>query len=88
MKFVYTINTEAKLKEPESKKFGINKDLIERTILSPTPFEILDNQNRATGKLDSKHSLVVVYRKESDKITLVITFFPAKKDRYEAKVLR
>ena len=87
-KFVYTTHAEDKLKEPESKKFGINKNLLEKTILNPISTEIVGNQNRVTGNLDREHSLIVVYRKESDKITLVITFFPAKKDRYEVKVLR
>ena len=88
MKFIYTLHAEDKLKEPESKRFGINKGLLERIILNPISTEILGNQNRVSGNLDSEHSLVVVYRKESDKITLVITFFPAKKGRYEAKILR
>ena len=88
MKFVYTLHAEDKLKEPESKKFEINKDLLERIILNPISTEIVGNQNRVTGNLDNEHSLIVVYRKESDKITSVITFFPAKKGRYEAKVLR
>ena len=60
MKFVYTLHAEDKLKEPESKKLGINKGSLERTILNPISTEILGNQNRVIGDLDNEHSLIVV----------------------------
>lgn len=88
MTFIYTKHAEDKLKEPESKTFGISKELLELTVLKPKTREVLKtNQFRSTGSLDKFHSLVIVHRKDYDRI-VIITFFPAVKDRYEAKVLR
>jgi len=87
MRLVYTIHAEDKLKEPESKKLFITKKLLGEAILNPNTTEALGNPMRVTSDLDSTHSLVVVYKKESGKIK-VITFFPAQKGRYESKVLR
>lgn len=65
MEFVYTKHAEEKLQEPESKTFGISKELLELTVLKPKTREILkNNQFRSAGGLDKYHSLVVVHRKD------------------------
>lgn len=87
MEFIYTLHAEDKLKEPESRKFSITKNLLEKAISDPKSSEDLGNSTRVTSSLDNEHSLVVVYKKESGKIK-IITFFPAKKGRYESKILR
>lgn len=87
MRFVYTSHAEEKLTEKEPKKLGITKVKIQKIVEKP---ESIDTSDRpvflAIGGLDKDHSLCVVYRYIQERI-LLITFFPAKKGRYESKVL-
>ncbi|MBI4991379.1 DUF4258 domain-containing protein [Candidatus Gottesmanbacteria bacterium] len=87
MKFIYTSHAEEKLTEREPKKLGIDKRKIQEIVQNP---EVIDESDKpvlmAIGELDNDHSLCVIYRYIQERI-LIITFFPAKKGRYELKIL-
>lgn len=82
MKFVYTKHAEDKLKENEAKLFRISKKKLENIIQKPHGLRDLKDVTRAIGTLDMEHSPCVIYRFEQHAIK-IITFFPAKKGRYE-----
>ncbi len=82
MKFIYTKHAEDKLKEKEAKKFGITKTKLQGIVRKPKIIQDLPFVKRAIGDLDSLHELCVIYRFESNAIT-IITFFPAKEGRYD-----
>ncbi|MBI3577008.1 hypothetical protein HY086_03150 [Candidatus Gottesmanbacteria bacterium] len=87
MKFVYTRHAEEKLTEREPKEFGITKVKIQEIIQRPQTIDTSDKPIlMATGEFDTEHSLCVVYKYIQEKI-IIITFFPAKKGRYESKIL-
>ncbi len=81
-KFFYTRHAEDKLQEIEAKKFQISKNKLEVIIEKPQVLQDVQQVKRAMGKLDSTHSLCVIYKQELDAIK-IITFFPAEKGRYE-----
>lgn len=87
MTIVYTLHAAEKLLEKEPKRLGITKRAIENVVIGA---DMIDRSNEpvriAMGKLDGRHSLCVVYRQDEG-VTRIITFFPARKGRYEAKVL-
>lgn len=86
-RYVYTVHSQQKLKLPEIKRLGISKKRIETTIEKPTTIDKSEDPVLiAIGSLTKTLSLCVVYRKV-EKITRVITFYPAEKGRYERKVL-
>lgn len=65
----------------------VTKSFIEKVILNPEHLDSISDEPNciASKRLDRKHILRVVYRKEFDIIT-VITFYPAERGRYyEAK---
>lgn len=87
MTIVYTRHAAEKLHEKEPKRLGITKITIEKIVLKPERIDMADEPVRiAIGTLDDRHTLCVVYRKEED-TAHIITFFPARKGRYESKVL-
>lgn len=86
MEIFYTKHVIDKLTVNEVIKFRINKSKISQTIRKPITKLLTDEVMLAVGPLDKTHSLVVVYKKEKKRIK-VITFFPAKKGRYESKIL-
>jgi hypothetical protein len=76
-----------KLEDETSKRLGLTPDLLKRTLNNP---ELIDNTDfpvlTAIGKLTEALSLSVVYKFVETGIK-VITFFPARKGRYERKIL-
>lgn len=84
---VYTRHAAEKLHEKEPKQLGITKTIIEKIVLKPERIDMTDEPVRiAMGTLDDRLTLCIVYREDEDR-THVITFFPARKGRYESKVL-
>ncbi len=87
MKFIYTNHAEEKLKEKEPKELGITKVKIQKIIEKPQTIDTTDKPVlMTTGEFDDKHSLCVIYKYIQERI-IIITFFPAKKGRYESKIL-
>ena len=83
----YTRHAEVKLKELEPFLLKITKGKIQKVISQPMIFQHKEgNQFLAIGKLDKERSLCVVYNEENND-RKVVTFFPAKKGRYESKIL-
>lgn len=83
LNFKFTKHAENKFKTENAKKFGISKKKLTKIIIEPVKKIIqTEGVNIAIGYLDKEHSLCVVYKLEDD-IIKVITFFPAKKGRYE-----
>lgn len=79
---IFTKHAEGKLGTKEVKKFKITKRIIIKVLNHPLFHEQLPKgEIRAIGALDQKHSLCVVYRRETG-IIKIITFFPAQKGRY------
>ena len=76
-----------KLGDTTSNKLGITQESIRIVLKNP---EIIDNNDypalMAVGRLDEELSLCVVYKFIENGIK-VITFFPAKRGRYESKIL-
>lgn len=65
----------------------INKKLIKETVRKP---ELEDNESRkplkiAISKFGDKHYLRVIYKEEGN-ARKIITFYPARKGRYESKI--
>ena len=86
-KYYYTIHAKEKLKEPASKKLGITRKLIEKTIENPSAKDLSEKPVIiAIGNLTETLSLCAVYRKVK-KVIRIITFYPAEKGRYERKIL-
>lgn len=84
---VYTRHAAEKLGEQEPKRLGITKAIIEKVVLKPERIDTADEPVRiAMGSLSERLTLCVVYRKDGEGIH-IITFFPARKGRYESKVL-
>lgn len=84
---VYTRHAAEKLGEQEPKRLGITKTIIEKTVLKPERVDTADESVCiAMGTLSDRLTLCVVYREDDDGIH-IITFFPARKGRYESKVL-
>lgn len=87
MRFVLTKHAIQKLKLKESRVFKINRSKLGTIINSGYMVSLPSGVVRAVGKLNSTHSLCVVYRLENGDIIKIITFFPAEKGRYETKIL-
>lgn len=87
MTIVFTRHAAEKLHEKEPKRLGITKTKIEKILLKPDEIDMADEPVRIVmGLLDDRHTLCVIYREEKDMMH-VITFFPARKGRYESKIL-
>ena len=85
--FCYTRHAFDKFDTKEVRQFKISKKLIEKTIKEGKIVETEEHVSAVVGKLDIEHSLCVVF-KSTGKDIKIITFFPAKKGRYERKVLQ
>ena len=76
-----------KLNDSTSKKLGITVELIKRILNKPS---LIDNSEypilMAIGELNRNLSICVVY-KFTEKGLKIVTFFPAKRGRYEGKIL-
>ena len=76
-----------KLSDHTSKKLGITTGLIKTILNKP---DLIDNGEypvlMAVGRLARNLSLCIVY-KFTGKGLRIITFFPAKRGRYESKIL-
>ena len=83
MKIGYTKHAEKKFKDLAALGMTINKRLVNNTVKKPVHLdEATDPPNKiASGELDTKRILRVVYREKGDRI-VVVTFFPARKGRY------
>ena len=80
---ILTKHAKNKLRTVGARKFRITKRKLEMVINNPVSYlEQAESVIVAVGSLDLEHSLCVVYKTEGD-IIKIITFFPAKKGRYE-----
>ena len=84
MEIRYTHHAEDKLAdETFAESMVITKDTIGLAIVHPDHEEVMeDGKIRAVGILSNSLSLVVIY-KDLGEYFLVITFWPAKRGRYE-----
>ena len=87
MDFHYTKHAVDKLNTNESRSLKISKKVIAQAVISGEIVEIAVDVITKVSALDERHSFCVVYRKEKDK-KIIITFFAAKKGRYERKILQ
>ena len=83
----YTKHVFDKLKLPEVVKLKINLEDINKVLKEPEVVNKSIEPHQSTGKLTMELSLSVIWKIE-DGIIKVITFYPAKKGRYESKILR
>ena len=83
MKIGYTKHAEKKFKDLAALGVIINTRFVNGIVRRPVHLdEVTDPPNKiASGKLDTKRILRVVYREKGDRI-VVVTFFPARKGRY------
>jgi uncharacterized DUF497 family protein len=76
-----------KLDDSTSKRLGITANIIKTVLDKP---DLIDNSEypvlMAVGRLKSNLSLCIVY-KFTERDLRIITFFPAKRGRYEGKIL-
>ena len=85
MKIVYTKHALEKLDSANAKSLEISRKKIDFILKNPKSTNFKINPHRKTGDLSKELSLCVIYKIE-DGIIKVITFYPAKKGRYESKV--
>ena len=83
----YTKHVYDKLKLPEIIKLKIKLEDIAQVLENPTHVDKSIMPHQTVGDLSSTLSLSVIW-KIKDGIMKVITFYPAKKGRYESKILR
>ena len=83
---IFTKHAEEKLATKEGEKFKITKQTIIKLLDKPPLEEQLPKGIiRAVGVLNEIYALCVVYKRESG-IIKVITFFPARKGRYDNQI--
>lgn len=83
MSFHFTSHAKDKFLKVEKAGFTLSQKDLKDTISNPLFLENrTDGTYIASSLLDKNHILRVVYRKEND-IIIVITFYPAKRKRYE-----
>lgn len=87
MRIIFTIHVADKLKEVESKKLKITKVKILSVLNKPIAVDKKINPHQSVGNLSEDLSLSVIWKIEND-TTKVITYYPARKGRYESKILR
>ena len=87
MKVIFTIHAKEKLRLIDSKSLGITRKSILGVLNKPLILNKNINPHQSIGVFSSDLSLVVAWKIE-DGIIRVITFYPAKKGRYESKILR
>ncbi len=82
MKIVFTSHAEDKIKTKEAKLLSIYKEKILEILKKPNLVDKSINPHKSIGGLNSELSLVIVWKMENG-IIKIITFYPAKKGRYE-----
>ena len=83
MKIEYTVHAEAKF--DVLKRYGINytKSQIEDVLHNPEKVEdTIKNRKIAQKEVNSNHLIRVIFEKKGNKIK-IITFYPARRKRYE-----
>ena len=83
----YTKHIYDKLKLPEIVKLKISLGDIDGVLNNPEVVDKSIDPHQSVGNISKTLSLSVIWKKEND-IIKVITFYPAKKGRYESKILR
>lgn len=86
MKIIFTKHATQKLLKPVKKGLKLSKEDITNTVKNPdqVDYEIDYPKIIAIKDYDQRHVIRVVFRRNSDIIT-VITFYPARQGRYEEK---
>lgn len=82
----YTRHASAKFEVLKRYGFGVTPDQVEETLYNPERLlEEDDGAGRfiAQKRITERHVLRVVYRQEGE-MRVVITFYPERRDRYEA----
>lgn len=87
MAIKYTKHIYDKLKLKEIIELKINLETIAKVLKNPTVVDKTIEPHQSVGEISKTLSLSVIWRTEGD-IIKVITFYPARKGRYESKVLR
>ena len=87
MPIKFTKHVYDKFKIPEVVKLGIKLKNITEILEHPTSVDRSIDPHQSVGNLSSTLSLSVIWKTEND-IIKVITFYPAKRGRYESKILR
>lgn len=84
MKIAFTKHAEKKFKELPLLNITVKKADIIKAIKNPDYIDVESDKPKIIvhGPLNSKHIVRVVYKQESGIIT-VITFYPARRKRYE-----
>lgn len=82
----YTKHIYDKLKLKEIIELKINLDTIANVLNNPTIVDKSIKPHQSIGKISRTLSLSVIWKMEGG-IIKVITFYPAKKGRYESKIL-
>jgi len=85
VKIKFTKHALEKLQTKDAKALKITATTIKKVINKPITTDKSIYPHRKTGKLSDELSLCVIYKPEND-IIKVITFYPAEKGRYEAKI--
>ncbi len=87
MRIVFTKHVYEKLKTKESVDLGIKLKTLEGILKNPTIVDKSVDPYQSVGKLTQNLSLSVIWKVEGG-IIKTITFYPARKGRYESKILR
>ncbi len=87
MKIVFTKHVHDKLKTKESTDLGIKLKTLEGILKNPTIVDKSVDPQQTVGKLTQNLSLSIIWKVDGG-IIKVITFYPARKGRYESKILR
>lgn len=85
MAIKYTKHIYDKLKLSENVRLKIKLENITEVLINPTSVDQSIDPHQSIGNLSNTLSLSVIWKKE-DGIIKVITFYPAKKGRYERKL--
>lgn len=83
----YTQHVYDKLKLQEIVKLEINLETIANVLNNPSVVDKTIDPHQSIGKISKNLSLSIIWKIE-DGIIKVITFYPARKERYESKILR
>ena len=86
MGFIYTQHAEGKLLRADIRKFGISKDILEKTVLTPDykKNETPTGEQASISDLANYYIIRVVYDKLASD-TKIITFYISKKGRYNTQ---
>lgn len=86
IKVDFTNHAKRKFKILQEHGLKITKKQVENTVNDPeTILEGKRNRFIAQKSLDNEHLLRVIFEKENGKFK-IITFYPARRDRYESKL--